>query len=207
VKKDADIAARFGQRVRELRKAKDLSQETFATACGLDRTYISGIERGRRNVLDVLTTLGQYTRVPYEFPLSYLDLTRPRLHLADNVNWVLNDDIKWLLDARTILATTAPEHRKTLREIVKKKFEVKTYKTDRALTGKDKTNRAKRWEVLPGDFQHATLEQCWSAERRLTADLVGFEGFPPEVKQAFVEQGLLPDNQPITRCPVTLAVS
>ncbi len=50
MKKDADIAARFGQRVRELRKAKALSQEAFAAACGLDRTYISGIERGRRNV-------------------------------------------------------------------------------------------------------------------------------------------------------------
>ena len=51
MKKGADdIAARFGQRVRELRKANDLSQEAFAAACGLDRTYISGIERGRRNV-------------------------------------------------------------------------------------------------------------------------------------------------------------
>lgn len=50
MKKNADITARFGQRVRELRKAKDLSQEAFAATCGLDRTYISGIERGRRNV-------------------------------------------------------------------------------------------------------------------------------------------------------------
>jgi transcriptional regulator with XRE-family HTH domain len=50
MQKVADIAARFGQRVRELRKAKGLSQEAFAADCGLDRTYISGIERGRRNV-------------------------------------------------------------------------------------------------------------------------------------------------------------
>ena len=46
----ADIAVRFGLRVQKLRKAKGLSQETFAAKCGLDRTYISGIERGRRNV-------------------------------------------------------------------------------------------------------------------------------------------------------------
>ena len=44
------ILFRFGNRVRELRKAKGLSQETFASLCGLDRTYISGIERGVRNV-------------------------------------------------------------------------------------------------------------------------------------------------------------
>jgi transcriptional regulator with XRE-family HTH domain len=46
----ADIAVRFGQRVRELRATKGLSQEAFAAECELDRTYISGIERGRRNV-------------------------------------------------------------------------------------------------------------------------------------------------------------
>jgi transcriptional regulator with XRE-family HTH domain len=47
---DSTIAVRFGERVRLLRKAKGLSQEAFAVKCSLDRTYISGIERGRRNV-------------------------------------------------------------------------------------------------------------------------------------------------------------
>ena len=41
---------RFGERVRELRKAACMSQEAFADHCGLDRTYVSGIERGKRNV-------------------------------------------------------------------------------------------------------------------------------------------------------------
>jgi transcriptional regulator with XRE-family HTH domain len=45
-----DIAQRFGDRLRQLRKAMGLSQEVFADRCGLDRTYISGIERGKRNV-------------------------------------------------------------------------------------------------------------------------------------------------------------
>jgi transcriptional regulator with XRE-family HTH domain len=45
-----DILVRFGKHVRELRKAKGFSQEAFAAHCGLDRTYIGGIERGERNV-------------------------------------------------------------------------------------------------------------------------------------------------------------
>jgi ribosome-binding protein aMBF1 (putative translation factor) len=45
-----DVLTRFGRRVRALRTARGQSQETFADACGLDRTYLSGIERGRRNV-------------------------------------------------------------------------------------------------------------------------------------------------------------
>lgn len=48
--KAVDILERFGQRVRELRRAEGMSQEAFAAKCGLDRTYVGGIERGERNV-------------------------------------------------------------------------------------------------------------------------------------------------------------
>lgn len=44
------ILNKFGKRVRELRLEKGWSQEVFALECGLDRTYISGLEKGRRNV-------------------------------------------------------------------------------------------------------------------------------------------------------------
>jgi len=44
------IQQRFGDRVRELRKKKGLSQEDLALACDLDRSYIGGVERGERNI-------------------------------------------------------------------------------------------------------------------------------------------------------------
>jgi transcriptional regulator with XRE-family HTH domain len=45
-----DIRARFGRALRRRRNQLGVSQEEFADMCGLDRTYIGGIERGERNV-------------------------------------------------------------------------------------------------------------------------------------------------------------
>ena len=39
----------LGQRISDIRKAKGYSQESIAKASGIDRTYISGVESGRRN--------------------------------------------------------------------------------------------------------------------------------------------------------------
>ncbi|PJK01950.1 transcriptional regulator [Lysobacteraceae bacterium NML03-0222] len=40
----------FGQRLTSIRKAKGQSQEQLALNSGIARSYLSGIERGQRNV-------------------------------------------------------------------------------------------------------------------------------------------------------------
>ena len=44
-----DVLKVFGERVREIRSQKGLSQEELARRAKIDRTYIGGIERGERN--------------------------------------------------------------------------------------------------------------------------------------------------------------
>lgn len=44
-----DVLKAFGDRVREIRALKGLSQEELARQAKIDRTYIGGIERGERN--------------------------------------------------------------------------------------------------------------------------------------------------------------
>ena len=41
--------AKFGSHLKNLRESKGYSQEKFAERVDLDRTYISGLERGLRN--------------------------------------------------------------------------------------------------------------------------------------------------------------
>lgn len=40
----------FGQRVREIRKSRGLSQEGMAALAGVDRSYMGHIERGEKNI-------------------------------------------------------------------------------------------------------------------------------------------------------------
>ena len=47
---EALLLSNFGDRLRTSRLALGLSQEKLALDCGLDRTYISSVERGKRNV-------------------------------------------------------------------------------------------------------------------------------------------------------------
>lgn len=44
------ITKKFGDRVRELRSAREITQEGLAEQSGLSRQYIGDIERGVRNI-------------------------------------------------------------------------------------------------------------------------------------------------------------
>ena len=59
----------FGARLRELRLAKSFSQEDLADLAHMHRTYMSGVERGLRNVsLDNIWALADALEVsPAEF--------------------------------------------------------------------------------------------------------------------------------------------
>jgi transcriptional regulator with XRE-family HTH domain len=47
---DSEILKMFGERVRQLRKVKDFSQEELAHRADLHRTYIGMIERAEKNI-------------------------------------------------------------------------------------------------------------------------------------------------------------
>jgi len=46
----SNVETQVGRRIRELRKRADLSQEALALEAEIDRTYITSVENGRRNI-------------------------------------------------------------------------------------------------------------------------------------------------------------
>jgi transcriptional regulator with XRE-family HTH domain len=54
------IRNKFGEKVRELRRARGLSQEELAFRAGIHRNYLGGIERGERNpALDNISAIAK----------------------------------------------------------------------------------------------------------------------------------------------------
>ena len=60
-----------GAQIRRLRKRKHLSQIALSTRSGIDRTYLSDIENGKRNItLLTLNNLAKALDVPVELLIS-----------------------------------------------------------------------------------------------------------------------------------------
>ena len=45
-----DVSSRFGVRLRQLRRDRNLTQLRMAVEFGIDRTFISDVERGRKSI-------------------------------------------------------------------------------------------------------------------------------------------------------------
>jgi DNA-binding XRE family transcriptional regulator len=45
-----DVSSRFGTRLKHLRRERNLTQVQMATTFGIDRTFISDVERGRKSI-------------------------------------------------------------------------------------------------------------------------------------------------------------
>lgn len=65
----------FGARVRQLRKARGLTQQALAARAGMDYKYVGAVERGERNLtLDnverLVRALGVDPYEPFLFPLA-----------------------------------------------------------------------------------------------------------------------------------------
>jgi len=63
----SNVLIEFGKKLRKLREQQRLSQEELGFRAGLDRTYISGVERGLRNIsLNNIYRLAKALEIPLD---------------------------------------------------------------------------------------------------------------------------------------------
>ena len=61
-----DIKLKVGQRIKELRHKIELSQEALANKAEVDRTYMTDVENGRRNIsIEILEKIIKALGVSY----------------------------------------------------------------------------------------------------------------------------------------------
>lgn len=153
----------------------------------------------------LLEAFAQHNLVPYELPIDYrLRKKDSRLHVPGNVEWLWGGvPRKTVLLRDYLLSDKVGGHLKTFDVAYKSKIEVKTYLTDRVLTGPHKTNREKRWETHPASVHYALRRDCLEIEYTLMQQLCHFEGFPKEIREQLVARKLIDSSMETFRCPIT----
>lgn len=171
---------------------------------------ITGICLQKPDQLEAFNLFFYSKILPYELPIDYierptLDDPNTKIHRRGNVAWLIDENAIRTLKLRQYLTNpqTSPNP-KFFDKVLKDKIKVKTYLTDRVLTGVNKTNREKRWEVHPHSVHFALRRVCMAIEYKLMTQLCEFHGFPENYRETLQDQQILPQQLEIFCCPITL---
>lgn len=137
-------------------------------------------------------------------PIDYVDQGATPIHAASNLRW-LDERLTFdLVKQRLFLTDKArnPEH--AVFKEAYEKIRVKTYLTDRVMTGPHKTNREYRWETRPESVHFALRGACMEIERELIDQLCRLQGIPETLRDLLMAEDLVDSSKPVQLCPVTL---
>ena len=153
---------------------------------------------------DLLREFFNSTVVPYEMPVDYIERYANPIHVPSNIALFLDDNIrKCIFMRRFIRDSQRNPASDVFQKILDDKIKVKTYLTDRALTGDYKTNREKRWEAHPNSVQYALRRDCMLIETKLLTQIATFEGCDATLVQNLQDNNLIPSPYEFCKCPIT----
>lgn len=154
--------------------------------------------------LQILKDYCEYSIYNFELPIDYIDKNHTPYHHKDNVDIYLNETIERCTKVRRIIKNPSMNPKAEIfKKILAKKIKVKSYQTDRAQTGLYQTNREKRWESHPNNYQYAYRRDCNDVEASLILQVCTFKGADKELVSVLQSNGLIPENFSEYTCPVT----
>jgi transcriptional regulator with XRE-family HTH domain len=104
----ADVKKLIGDRIRQMRKEKGLSQEKLGYESELHCTHIGSIERGQKNwSIDTLMKVAKGLNVEvidlFNFPMPPADAKKMKKSLVENINSSSTETINILSDLLSVL--------------------------------------------------------------------------------------------------------
>ena len=151
---------------------------------------------------EFLFSLLENTQVPAEIPLDYAERLPNGIHRATNIQFIDLELLSRTANLRKHLLKIETSEKKAMK-LLYDKVQVKSYLTDRVLTGTYKTNREYRWEVSPKSVHFAFKRDCMEIESKLVLSVVQMAGFNSEVKASLASEIGLDRISDITVCPIT----
>lgn len=131
-----------------------------------------------------------------------------QIHNSKNVYWMLDDFPSRLIKLKLFL--TSKSSNPETYDFFKKayaKIKVKTYLTDRGLTGEYQTNRENRWETHPKSVHFSLYRDCMEIEYTLVKQILEFHNFPVGIVSFLEEKGVVLEGEiepESRRCPITM---
>lgn len=107
----SNILELVGERIRDYRKQKGLSQEQLAELCGFHFSYIGGVERGERNIAleglnKIALALNIEIKLFFEFntPISNVNIDEKDIALEEISVILRNKDANYIRDIKKIIS-------------------------------------------------------------------------------------------------------
>lgn len=185
------------------RLLKDVRYASFETCYHIFSKLLGCLTRMNDNNFFIIKGFLNNSVIPYELPIDYTDRFAKPIHTPDNIDFFLNETVRRCISLREYIKSNSTPAGNVFRTILNDKIKVKTYLTDRALTGAYKTNREKRWEAHPNSVQYALRRDCMKIETKLLLQAAMFNGCYKTIVKDLQDKGLLRDKFNYCKCPIT----
>ena len=187
-----------------LKTQNDVRYATYEQCVEICQKIVTCISLLDENKLQILKDYCSNSIYNFELPIDYIERHISPFHSVDNIDVFITPSIERCTKVRRLIKDTNLNPKADIfKKIISQKIKVKAYQTDRAQTGAHQTNREKRWESHPDNYQFAFRRDCNDVEASLILQVCMFDGVDETLIQMLKDNDLLPDSFEKYKCPIT----
>lgn len=187
-----------------LKTQNDVRYATFDRCLDICEKLLTKIAYLDNSQLTILKDYCSNSIYSFELPIDYIERHAVPFHSANNIDVFITPAIVRCTKVRKLIKDKDLNPKAAIfSKIISQKIKVKAYQTDRAQTGEHQTNREKRWESHPDNYQFAFRRDCNDVEASLILQVCTFAGADETLVHMLQTHDLLPNSLEIYKCPIT----